>query len=310
MNSILVFIVSMIIICSTIYILYNYYYKSKSITENFADNTVILKLNEVNCYNYMMNDNDKKNWIDTTSENKDKRLRVLSTLRTNTTTSGGLYENNVSATDACYIPTEIANTLFNINIDQNNCTLYNNDNTKSITFETTNNGCKIDFDNPNFNTKEKFNEFLDMAYTQYDSELINEIANLTNIKKNLTEHCNTMRVNKLTLENENQNLDTFITNKQNDINNMNNKLNALNSLVNNNANFDTIMKANFSDQSILTYNMQNDIKKFLGDYITAKQVLSDSQNEQQRLNNLESEIENFKTALNLEYNNYINNIKP
>lgn len=313
MNSCIIIVISISILLLLVYTVNSYFSNIKRVQESFvnANNTVNLNLDEVNCYNYMMSKDDKKNWIDTTSDKKNNRLRVLGTLRTNTTMSGGLYDNNVSATDACYIPTDVADTLFDITMDDNSCTLRDAlDNTKTITFEKTNNGCKIDFDNSNFDTKEKFNNFLDMAYSQYDKELIQQIVNLTKMKNDLDKHCTTMRINKLTLENENKNLDTFNLQKQNDINTLLLKLSALDSLIYNDANFDTVMNTHFNDQNILTYDMKNNIQTYLSNYRTAKQVLSNAQNEKQRLNDLDKEVENNKIELNKEYNDYMKNNKP
>lgn len=137
--------------------------------------------NMLNCYNYMINtNNDWKTWIQSLTPEQKK---VLGTMRTVINDRSEYNSVGQSGVSECYIPKEISSILYNL--DTNTCTLKDPFESNK-TFQLQNmsdNQCKIKLDE--IKSMGEFKSFLDIAYNNYDREILVEIKQKEKILEEL-----------------------------------------------------------------------------------------------------------------------------
>lgn len=132
----------------------------------FGNDMQIRNESVLNCYDYMKA-NGLGSWIDESgSQDSRNRMKVLSTLRTNTS-----HFDTPMATDAvtmhgCYIPKNVLGQVFQSGDD---CVIRDTIKNRQVRLEPTDKGCLIDFNNSSMN-KEEFDNILDVAWYAYDKE--------------------------------------------------------------------------------------------------------------------------------------------
>lgn len=132
----------------------------------FGNDMQIRNESVLNCYDYMKA-NGLESWIDESgSRDSRNRMKVLGTLRTNTS-----HFDTPMATDAvtmhgCYIPKDVLGSVFQSGPD---CIIRDTINNRQVQLDPTEKGCSIDFNKSTMN-KEAFDNILDVAWYAYDKE--------------------------------------------------------------------------------------------------------------------------------------------
>lgn len=158
----------------------NEYPKLPEITNYFGNDLQLRNEGTLNCYDYMKA-KGLGSWIDE-SDSRDARnkMRVLGTMRTNTTHFDTPLSTDAVTMHGCHIPNNVLPQIYHTNADS--CVIHDTINNRQTQLEKSSLGCSIDFNNPAMN-KAEFNKMLDIAWYAFDREnqeqmrdLLNEIA--------------------------------------------------------------------------------------------------------------------------------------
>ena len=147
----------------------------------FGNDMQIRNESVLNCYDYMKA-NGLGSWIDESgSLDSRNRMKVLGTLRTNTT-----HFDTPMATDAvtmhgCYIPKDALAKVFHSGPD---CVIRDTINYRQVQLDPIEQGCSIDFNSSTMN-RAAFDHILDVAWYAYDKEHQEEAIQLEKDVKDL-----------------------------------------------------------------------------------------------------------------------------
>lgn len=172
---------------------------NKYLSDLYDSDLSLKSQSTINCFDYMNSSDELNKWIDNSSKDANKRMRILGTMRTSLNHFDVTDQKSTVTMNSCYIPKQVGKTLYNIDNDAGNCTIYDVRNNKTFDLVPSKDGCVYDFSDPKLNSKDKFNEMLDTAFQVYDKEnqdIIHELKKqIKNLNREIKQYKDAIRQN-------------------------------------------------------------------------------------------------------------------